>query len=206
MVDYGMGNVASVTTAFQKLGYEIEITDSVERLKKASHIILPGVGSFKAAVEEIETRGLMQPLRELAKEKPFIGICLGMQLLFEKGYENGLTEGLRLIPGTVERIETSFILPHIGWNQLQIENQNEAFAKLQDKHVYFVHSYQATTQQKYLVATTNYGARVPAMVRDRNVFGIQFHPEKSGEVGVELLKIVMKLTEEYSPIRGGMDA
>ncbi len=201
-----MGNVASVTTAFQKLGYEIEITDSVERLKKASHIILPGVGSFKAAVEEIETRGLMQPLRELAKEKPFIGICLGMQLLFEKGYENGLTEGLRLIPGTVERIETSFILPHIGWNQLQIENQNEAFAKLQDKHVYFVHSYQATTQQKYLVATTNYGARVPAMVRDRNVFGIQFHPEKSGEVGVELLKIVMKLTEEYSPIRGGMDA
>lgn len=206
IVDYGMGNVASVTTAFQKLGYEIEITDSVERLKKASHIILPGVGSFKAAVEEIETRGLMQPLRELAKEKPFIGICLGMQLLFEKGYENGLTEGLRLIPGTVERIETSFILPHIGWNQLQIENQNEAFAKLQDKHVYFVHSYQATTQQKYLVATTNYGARVPAMVRDRNVFGIQFHPEKSGEVGVELLKIVMKLTEEYSPIRGGMDA
>ncbi|WP_277678226.1 imidazole glycerol phosphate synthase subunit HisH [Gracilibacillus dipsosauri] len=205
IVDYGMGNVASVTTAFQKLGYEIEITDSVERLKKASHIILPGVGSFKAAVEEIETRGLMQPLRELAKEKPFIGICLGMQLLFEKGYENGLTEGLGLIPGTVERIETSFILPHIGWNQLQIENQNEAFAKLQDKHVYFVHSYQATTQQKYLVATTNYGARVPAMVRDRNVFGIQFHPEKSGEVGVELLKIVMKLTEEYSPIRG-MDA
>ncbi|PWU68754.1 imidazole glycerol phosphate synthase subunit HisH [Gracilibacillus dipsosauri] len=205
IVDYGMGNVASVTTAFQKLGYEIEITDSVERLKKASHIILPGVGSFKAAVEEIETRGLMQPLRELAKEKPFIGICLGMQLLFEKGYENGLTEGLGLIPGTVERIETSFILPHIGWNQLQIENQNEAFAKLRDKHVYFVHSYQATTQQKYLVATTNYGARVPAMVRDRNVFGIQFHPEKSGEVGVELLKIVMKLTEEYSPIRG-MDA
>lgn len=202
IVDYGMGNVASVTTAFQKLGYEIEITDSVERLKKASHIILPGVGSFKAAVEEIETRSLMQPLRELAKEKPFIGICLGMQLLFEKGYENGLTEGLGLIPGTVERIETSFILPHIGWNQLQIENQNEAFAKLQDKHVYFVHSYQATTQQKYLVATTNYGARVPAMVRDRNVFGIQFHPEKSGEVGVELLKIVMKLTEEYSPIRG----
>ncbi|QGH34665.1 imidazole glycerol phosphate synthase subunit HisH [Gracilibacillus salitolerans] len=194
IVDYGMGNVASVKTAFQRLGYDVEITDSVERLEAASHIILPGVGSFQAAVEEINQRNLTEPLRRLAKEKPFLGICLGMQLLFDQGYENGISDGLGLIPGEVNRIETEYILPHIGWNQLQIENNNQPFASFQDKHVYFVHSFQARTGQQYLVATAEYGTKVPGIVQNGHVYGMQFHPEKSGEVGVDLLKLFMEKT------------
>ncbi len=194
IVDYGMGNVASVKTAFQRLGYDVEITDSVERLEAASHIILPGVGSFQAAVEEIKQRNLTEPLRRLAKEKPFLGICLGMQLLFDQGYENGISDGLGLIPGEVNRIETEYILPHIGWNQLQIENNNQPFASFQDKHVYFVHSFQARTGQQYLVATAEYGTKVPGIVQNGHVYGMQFHPEKSGEVGVDLLKLFMEET------------
>ncbi len=163
IVDYGMGNVASVKTAFQRLGYEVEITDSVERLEAATHIILPGVGSFQAAVEEINQRNLVKPLRRLAKEKPFLGICLGMQLLFDKGYENGISDGLGLIPGEVNMIETEYILPHIGWNQLQIENNNQPFASFQDKHVYFVHSFQARTEQQFLVTTADYGTKIPGI-------------------------------------------
>ncbi|WP_163536901.1 imidazole glycerol phosphate synthase subunit HisH [Gracilibacillus sp. YIM 98692] len=195
IVDYGMGNVASVKNAFQNLGYEVTITDSVAELEKASHIILPGVGSFKAAVQEIEDRQLKEPLRQLAKDKPFLGICLGMQLLFDRGYENGIAEGLGLIPGEVNRIETKYILPHIGWNQLQIKMGHDPFTPFQDKHVYFVHSYQARTEQDYLVATTDYGTTIPAIVRSGHVFGIQFHPEKSGEVGVGLLKVFMEETK-----------
>ncbi|SER09968.1 glutamine amidotransferase [Gracilibacillus ureilyticus] len=202
IVDYGMGNVANVKTAFQNLGYEVEITDSVERLKMATHIILPGVGSFKAAVEEINERGLLEPLRELANEKPFIGICLGMQLLFERGYENGLSNGLALIPGEVNIIETEYILPHIGWNQLQIENNNPSFATFQDKHVYFVHSFQARTNKEYLVATADYGTTIPAIVQKGNVYGMQFHPEKSGETGIELLKVFL---EETASVGGQME-
>ncbi|WP_208590892.1 imidazole glycerol phosphate synthase subunit HisH [Gracilibacillus suaedae] len=194
IVDYGMGNVASVRTAFQRLGYDVEITDSIERLKVASHIILPGVGSFQAAAREINQRHLAEPLRKLAEEKPFLGICLGMQLLFDKGYENGSSDGLGLIPGEVNRMETEYILPHIGWNQLQIENNNQAFAPFQDKHVYFVHSFQARTEQQYLVATADYGTKVPGIVQNGHVYGMQFHPEKSGEVGVDLLKVFMKET------------
>ncbi|SHN17696.1 imidazole glycerol phosphate synthase subunit HisH [Gracilibacillus kekensis] len=199
IVDYGMGNVASVKTAFLRLGYEVEITDSVERLEQASHIILPGVGSFQAAVEEINQRNLAEPLRKLAQQKPFLGICLGMQLLFEKGYENGISDGLGLIPGDVNVIETEYILPHIGWNQLQIENNNQAFQVFQDKHVYFVHTFQARTEQNYLVATSDYGTTVPAIVQNGHVYGMQFHPEKSGEVGVDLLKVFM---EQTTSVRG----
>ncbi|GAE91481.1 imidazole glycerol phosphate synthase amidotransferase subunit [Gracilibacillus boraciitolerans JCM 21714] len=195
IVDYGMGNVASVRTAFLRLGYEVEITDSMERLEQATHIILPGVGSFQAAVEEINQRNLLKPLRRLAKQKPFLGICLGMQLLFEKGYENGISDGLGLIPGEVDKIETEYILPHIGWNQLQIENNNQPFASFQDKHVYFVHSFQARTDQKYIVATADYGSTVPGIVQNGQIYGMQFHPEKSGEVGVDLLKVFMEETK-----------
>ncbi|UOQ85736.1 imidazole glycerol phosphate synthase subunit HisH [Gracilibacillus salinarum] len=201
IVDYGMGNVASVKTAFERLGYQVMITDSIEQLEQASHIILPGVGSFQAAAEEINQRQLKEPLIRLAKEKPFLGICLGMQLLFETGYENGISDGLGLIPGNVNVIETEYILPHIGWNQLQIENQNQTFAPLEGKHVYFVHSFQAQTEQNYLVATTDYGAKIPAIVQNGLVYGMQFHPEKSGEAGVELLKLFMQETTMDGGVR-----
>ncbi|WP_407269844.1 imidazole glycerol phosphate synthase subunit HisH [Radiobacillus sp. PE A8.2] len=192
IVDYGMGNVASVATAFKRLGYDTVLTDDKQQLAAASHIILPGVGSFNAAMKEIEARDLTETLQQLAAEKPFLGICLGMQLLFTKGFEHGESRGLDLIPGTVEKIETDYLLPHIGWNALTIKNGHEAFDSYQDKHVYFVHSFEARTNQENLVATTDYGTEIPAIVRKGNVFGIQFHPEKSGEVGVGILKAFLQ--------------
>ncbi|MCT2536366.1 imidazole glycerol phosphate synthase subunit HisH [Aquibacillus koreensis] len=192
IVDYGMGNVASVSTAFKRLGYEVVLTDNVGELEKASHIILPGVGSFQAAVKEISERGLKEPLQRLAKEKPFLGICLGMQLLFTEGYEGGTSQGLNLIPGTVEKIKTPYLLPHIGWNGLHIQPGHPAFDPFQDKHVYFVHSFEARTEKEYLVASTEYGSDIPAIVQKDKVYGIQFHPEKSGEVGVGILKAFLQ--------------
>ncbi|WP_186577342.1 imidazole glycerol phosphate synthase subunit HisH [Aquibacillus kalidii] len=195
IVDYGMGNVASVSNAFKRLGHDVTLTDNVEKLKQATHIILPGVGSFQAAMEEIRERGLKEPLQQLAKEKPFLGICLGMQLLFTTGFENGVTEGLDIIPGTVEQIDTPYLLPHIGWNALTIKEGHTAFLPFQDKHVYFVHTFEARTEANYLVATTDYGTEIPGIVQNGYVYGIQFHPEKSGEVGVEILKAFLKTTE-----------
>ncbi|WP_077621846.1 imidazole glycerol phosphate synthase subunit HisH [Sediminibacillus massiliensis] len=192
IVDYGMGNVASVSTAFKRLGYEVLITDNKEELESASHIILPGVGSFQAAMEEIESRGLKQTLQGLSEQKPFLGICLGMQLLFSKGYEGGDTEGLDIIPGTVEKIETDYLLPHIGWNALEINGDIHTFKEFEGKHVYFVHTFAARTDEKYLAATSEYGAEIPAIVKKGNVYGIQFHPEKSGEIGVEIIKTFLQ--------------
>ncbi len=194
IVDYGMGNIASVKTAFEKLGYEVVVTDDIDTLSAATHIILPGVGSFHAAVEEINTRHLKEDLQKLAKEKPFLGICLGMQLLFDKGFENGIADGLGLIPGEVNVIKTEYILPHIGWNELNIEHNHTVFDMFQNKHVYFVHSFQALTEKKYVVATANYGTEVPAIVRNGHIFGMQFHPEKSGEIGVKLLQAFLQQT------------
>ncbi|WP_130859966.1 imidazole glycerol phosphate synthase subunit HisH [Gracilibacillus phocaeensis] len=195
IVDYGMGNIASVQTAFKRLGYQVEVTDDPERLKQASHLILPGVGSFQAAVAEIEERNLADLLRNLAAEKPFLGICLGMQLLLDTGYENGISSGLGLIPGEIQAIETPYILPHIGWNKLDITTGQDDFAAFQDKHVYFVHSFQAVTAPQYVVASADYGTTVPAIIRKSNVVGMQFHPEKSGEIGMQLLQTFMKITE-----------
>ncbi|GGM37781.1 imidazole glycerol phosphate synthase subunit HisH [Paraliobacillus quinghaiensis] len=192
IVDYGMGNIASVKTALNNLGYDVIITDDSKKLEAASHIILPGVGSFQAAVEEIEKRGLKEVLQSLAKDKPFLGICLGMQLLFTEGYENGTTKGLDLIPGTVEKIETPYLLPHIGWNALDITPDEPNFVDFQDQHVYFVHTFAANTDDKYIVATAEYGPNVTAIVRSGLIYGIQFHPEKSGEVGLAILKAFLQ--------------
>ncbi|WP_182199267.1 imidazole glycerol phosphate synthase subunit HisH [Paraliobacillus salinarum] len=192
IVDYGMGNTASVQTAFHALGYEVVITDDPIQLKKASHIILPGVGSFQAAMEEIDKRNLRDILIELAKEKAFFGICLGMQLLFSEGYEGTYTKGLDLIPGTVKKIETPYLLPHIGWNALKIAMDDVAFSTFQDQHVYFVHSFMVQTKADYVVATAEYGPDITAIVKKDNIYGIQFHPEKSGEVGKSILQVFLK--------------
>lgn len=192
IVDYGMGNVASVQSAFELLGYEVLITDQPKLLEKASHIILPGVGSFQAAMNEIESRGLTDVLRELATKKPFLGICLGMQLLFSEGFEGGKTKGLNLIPGKVRRIETPYILPHIGWNQLTITPNQPEFQKYKEQYVYFVHTFAAQTEENYIVAQADYGSKVTAIVKKGSIYGIQFHPEKSGAVGINILKSFLK--------------
>jgi imidazole glycerol-phosphate synthase subunit HisH len=193
IVDYGMGNIASVRNALQKLGHHTCISDDPQLLEQASHLILPGVGSFQAAVEEINKRGLREVLQKLAERKPVLGICLGMHLLFSEGLEGGRSQGLDLIPGQVEKIKTDYLLPHIGWNQLKINEEENMFRDFHDKHVYFVHSYQAKTLSKYVVATAEYDNHIPAIVQNDHVFGMQFHPEKSGKVGYELIKTFLEV-------------
>jgi len=191
IVDYGMGNIASVRNTLTRLGIQTVVSDQPEILEQTSHIILPGVGSFQAAIHEIEQRGLKNIIRDLAKEKPILGVCLGMQLLFSEGFEGGRKDGLDLIPGQIKKMETDFILPHIGWNQLHIQNHRNSYSEFVGEHVYFVHSYQANTDAEYIVATTDYGVEIPAIVQKDHVFGMQFHPEKSGKVGLELIKMFL---------------
>ncbi|GGH76945.1 glutamine amidotransferase [Pullulanibacillus pueri] len=193
IVDYGMGNIESVAMAFKKLGYDICVTDDIPTLELASHIVLPGVGAFPAAMEEIAKRGLREPLRKLAGTTPLLGICLGMQLLFSEGEEGGTpTKGLDILPGRVTKMATQEILPHMGWNTLKISPEYSTFAPLEGKHVYFVHSYSVSTDKKWIVATADYGMNVTAIVKKNHVYGMQFHPEKSGDVGRELLKLFLK--------------
>ncbi|SNZ10136.1 imidazole glycerol phosphate synthase subunit hisH [Terribacillus aidingensis] len=196
IVDYGVGNVASVANACKQLGYETILTDKKEEFEQATHIILPGVGSYRAAMEEIERRNLRDLLLDLASRKPFIGICVGMQLLFEKGLEHGETEGLGLLPGTVARIETEHLLPHIGWNALEVSDNFPEYSNHQGEHVYFVHSYQAYTPAAYIVASTEYGTQIPAIVQKGTICGIQFHPEKSEKVGQLLLQSVFESSQQ----------
>ncbi|KQL53879.1 imidazole glycerol phosphate synthase subunit HisH [Heyndrickxia shackletonii] len=197
IVDYGMGNIASVRNTLSKLCVQTIVSDQAEMLEQASHIILPGVGSFHASIDEIEQRGLKGVIQDLARKKPILGVCLGMQLLFSEGFEGGRKEGLDLIPGQIKRIKTDYILPHIGWNQLHIQNEGNGFRDFEGEHVYFVHSYQVQTDATYIVATTDYGTEIPAIVQKDNVFGMQFHPEKSGKVGLELIKMFLGVNMKH---------
>ncbi len=192
IVDYGAGNIFSVKNALDYLNLTGELTDSPEKIRQADAVILPGVGAFPKAMEMLEERGLTHVIREEAHKKPFLGICLGMQLLFEKSYEFEECDGLGLIPGTVEKIEApGFVIPHMGWNKLEIPMDCPILRNLpEEAYVYFVHSYQAHTPDQYLAAYAEYGsAKIPAMVYDRKtVYGAQFHPEKSGETGLQILR------------------
>lgn len=190
VIDYGAGNLKSVTKALDYLGYENAIvSDSVE-LEKADALILPGVGAFPKCMEALRKNGMDREIIQQAVKKPLLGICLGMQMLLDSSTEMGNTQGLGLISGTVEKIETPYKLPHIGWNSLRIVNGNPLTAGLSDgDYVYFVHSFCARTElPRDLALTTDYGPAVTAMVARGNVFGCQFHPEKSGDVGMTILK------------------
>jgi len=189
VVDYGAGNLKSVTKAFEYLGYETKITDSPLELERADGIILPGVGAFPRCMEMLRNRGLADQVKSEAERKPLLGICLGMQMLLSSSTEMGGDLGLDLIPGTVEKIETALKLPHIGWNSLKLERENPLTKGLSDgDYVYFVHSFCAYVAPEHLALTTDYGTTVTAMVAKGNVFGCQFHPEKSGDVGMTILK------------------
>lgn len=191
IIDYGMGNLRSVQKAFEFLGFEANITSNSDDIVDASHIVLPGVGAFADAAENLKNSGMQEVmLSEIEKGKPFIGICLGMQLLFNKSYENGEYDGLGLVPGQVKRFEvTGLKVPHMGWNDLIIKDnalfQNDG----NDKYVYFVHSYHATDVPKeYVIGEADYGYKFTAAVQKDNIYGLQFHPEKSGDVGLDMLK------------------
>ena len=197
IVDYGAGNLMSVHNSLDFLGYENKIAASPEVIEQAAGVILPGVGAFPDAMDALHASGLTDAVLEAAKTKPFLGICLGMQMLFEESDEVRPCKGLGLLPGRIERIRTSLKLPQIGWNALDILRPNAMTEGVQQgDYVYFVHSFMACpADENDLAAVTDYGARVPAMVARGNLFGCQFHPEKSGEVGLKMLQNFAKLTE-----------
>jgi glutamine amidotransferase len=190
IVDYGVGNLMSVSNALSYLGVSSQIAQDRETLQRADSIILPGVGAFPDAADKLRATGLDQILVEESAKKPILGICLGMQLLFQHGEEVRPAEGLGFIQGTVRRIETAEKLPHIGWNSLSFPNSSPLFAGLDEGvYMYFVHSFCGVAEDpSQVIATTDYGTQVVAAVQNGNVFGTQFHPEKSGDVGLQMLR------------------
>ena len=190
LVDYGVGNLFSLESSFAAIGREVQVTGDADVIRRADKIILPGVGAFRDAAALLRNDGLDQVIRDAALHgTPLLGICLGMQLLFEKSYEYGEYEGLGLIPGVVKPIRDvippSLKIPHIGWNPLILKKESPIFRYVQDGDcVYFVHSYYAADCEEAVTATAEYGAELTAAVQKDLVFGCQFHPEKSGEIGL----------------------
>ena len=194
IVDYGVGNLFSLISSFKAIGVDAVATGDKAIIENADKIILPGVGAFEDASKKLFESGLAQVVIDQAKKgKPILGICLGMQLLFDCSYEYGVHKGLGLIKGQVKPIEgvipKDYKIPHIGWNALEFKGESPIFKYLsQGDFVYFVHSYYATDCEESVIATAEYGARLTASVQNGKVFGCQFHPEKSGEVGLKILK------------------
>ena len=194
IIDYGVGNLFSLKSSFGALGVTATVTSNPSDLARAERIILPGVGAFGDAVEKLRACGMAEALLvEAQKGKPIMGICLGMQLLFDKSYEYGEHEGLGLISGEIrpiaDVIPKNLKIPHIGWNALHLVGQHPLFKYIKNEdHVYFVHSFYGANCRESVIATSEYGAELTAAVARGNVMGCQFHPEKSGEVGLGILK------------------
>ena len=194
IVDYGVGNLFSLRHSFAAIGVEAVVTSDPEVLRRAERIVLPGVGAFADAAAKLHESGLGEVVVEEARNgKPLLGICLGMQMLFDKSYEYGEHKGLGLIPGEVcpisGRIPEGYKIPHIGWNALTFPQKSPLFKYISEgDHVYFVHSYHAENCDSSTIATTEYGGTLTAAVARGNVFGCQFHPEKSGAVGLNILR------------------
>ena len=192
IIDYDAGNLKSVEKALLFLGEEAKVTSEAEEILSADKIILPGVGAFGDAMEKLNNSGLSEVIREAVKRKiPLLGICLGLQLLFEASEESPGVDGLSILKGKIVRIpdKEGFKVPHIGWNSLSINPESKLFAGIpEDSYVYFVHSYYLKAEEPIVAATTDYVADIHAAVEKDQVFACQFHPEKSGEVGLKLLK------------------
>lgn len=192
IIDYGVGNLFSLTSSFKAIGEEVIITSDVEIIKQADKLILPGVGAFGDASKKLFDSGLDKViLEEVKNKKPLLGVCLGMQMLFNESHEFGIHKGLGLINGKVVYIDlpSDYKIPHIGWNALHFKKQSPILKYIEENDfVYFVHSYHAVDCEESLVATTDYGREITAIVQSGNVFGCQFHPEKSGGVGLKILK------------------
>ena len=199
IVDYGVGNLFSLNSSLRCIGAQSVVTADEAILRSADKILLPGVGAFEDAARKLRESGLADLLKELAGQgKPLLGICLGMQMLFEKSYEYGEHEGLGLIPGSVKPIRDvipeDYKIPHIGWNGLHFRKENPLFKYVKEGDcVYFVHSFYAADCDDSVVATSEYGSELTAAVARDNVYGCQFHPEKSGNVGLAILKAFNEL-------------
>ena len=196
IIDYGAGNLFSVKNALDYLHIETMITANPADLNAADGLILPGVGAFRYAMTMLNNSGFTEAIKQqTAAGKPLLGICLGMQMLFEKGYEFGETDGLGLIPGCVQLIDGGGLkIPHMGWNDLTVLHDCALSEGVQDgDYVYFVHSYRAETNDDYISCYTTYNEKIPGLVFHNNIYGAQFHPEKSGQVGMTILKNFAKL-------------
>ena len=196
IVDYGLGNLGSVSRGFARAGIDTKISRDLNEIKNADSLILPGVGAFRDAINALNTLELVEPIKDFVKSgKYMVGICLGMQLLYEKSFEYGEYDGLGLIEGDVQFLDIDLKVPHMGWNNLKFENKDDEILKYikEDSYVYFVHSYFANSSNKELVSYAEYEKKIPAIVRKDNVYGLQFNPEKSGEVGQNILKAYKEL-------------
>ena len=195
IADYGIGNLGSVTKAFRRAGAEVRLTGDVEALRRADALVLPGDGAFGASMAEIESRGLAPVLREAAETgKPLLGICIGMQVLFEESEEHGRHRGLGLLPGRVVRFGGELPVPHMGWNRLRVLRPHPVLDGVPDgAHVYFVHSYHCEAPEDVVIATSDYGRDFAAVVGKGNVLGVQFHPEKSQEIGLRMVESFVRL-------------
>ncbi len=203
IVDYGVGNLFSLESSFKSIGADVVVTSDVGVIESADKIVLPGVGAFEDAAKKLSDSGLREVVIEQAKKgKPLLGICLGMQMLLDKSLEYGEHQGLGLIPGEVRSIEevipSDYKVPHIGWNQLEFGRKKHPLFKYlrEGECVYFVHSYYGAKCSKSVIATTEYGATLTAAVAKDNVMGCQFHPEKSGKTGLNILKAFCEIGGE----------
>lgn len=199
IIDYGMGNLKNVKKALYSIELEAEITNDPEKILKADKVILPGVGAFRDAIGELNRTGLSEAIQEVAKKgTPLLGICLGMQLMFDKSYEYGEYEGLHLLPGEIVHFKEENMkddkgnplkVPHMGWNNLELVKREPLFRGIEDEsYVYFVHSYYLETCEDVVSAYTQYGTRIAVAAQRDNVYATQFHPEKSGAVGIQILR------------------
>lgn len=206
IIDYGVGNLFSLRSSLKYLMMEALVTSRKEDLEAADQVILPGVGAFSDAIGKLRNTGLVETLlKEAEKGKPILGICLGMQLLFEKSFEYGEHEGLGLIRGKVASIEKDLPdrkggrlkVPHIGWNSLKFEKEDPIFQYCADgEYVYYVHSFYGKECAASTIASSDYDVKIPGVVKHNNVYGMQFHPEKSGETGLRLLKAFAEVKGE----------
>ena len=199
IIEYGVGNVFSLVSSLKRIGEEAAISSDRKIISEAERIILPGVGAFPDAMARLRESGVADVIKEeVKKDKPFLGICLGMQLLFERSYEYGENEGLGLIKGEVralsEALPKNLVVPHMGWNGLNFKKESPIFEGLSEgSEVYFVHSFAGFNCEESLIATAEYGIEVTAAVNKGAVYGVQFHPEKSGDTGQKILKNFCRL-------------
>lgn len=191
IIDYGAGNIKSLQFALTRLNLDSCLTTDQQTIQESDAVILPGVGAFGGAMETLKQQDLVEPIKETVQQgKPLLGICLGMQLLYDKSYEDGEWEGFGFFQGAVNRISDQVKVPHMGWNTLEHQNETALLKNIaENDYVYFVHSYAVTDYAaRDLLSSANYGGTVPAIVQRENVYGMQFHPEKSGKTGLQLLQ------------------
>tara|TARA_Y100000768_G_scaffold386201_1_gene374020 strand:- start:689 stop:1324 length:636 start_codon:yes stop_codon:yes gene_type:complete len=203
IIDYGINNIISVKNAFDLLECETRVIYSNSEKYDFDALVLPGVGAFGEAIESLCNHGLNELIKEntIIKKKPFLGICLGMQLMANDSIEKGYNKGLSLIDGNVIKIKSSAELrvPHIGWNNIEFKNESEIFKNIKnDSNFYFVHSYHFTCSNDYIIGKVNYGSQIVAAIQKENLFGVQFHPERSQKIGLELLNNFKNIIYQYA--------